>query len=494
MESYEELYTRLLNEVEKFARSLLEANFKSIQELWQLEVGLINFQSMLQEAISNEQAIRQELKNKKAEIVLKRLKDWMAQVQQLDAEVRRIDNRIKIYRHAYQLSRKLGDAFAWILFRTWLIPLTEKPSTPTQDEHGLPKEHGLKGMLAIAETLLAAGAGFPILHDITSILCIGDITFYSPDGNYITIEVKTHFVEKKDDILTLDIEVHFPALIHSNESIKWKAINDCIPKRIFIPDADEQNTSSNQKRLSPRLKRQLERMKQAKVWQSALPDQIVKLNDHKQGINIYHQQDEKAYNWDIVRDLIIKARANGIASCAVDNAFVYVALYKQSHRPWLQDPITFPSESLIADTLSILYPESEKERNKIWIPPSITPSNSIPFFLYPLPLDVVMDIMWGRLTLTVIANLGKIATALEEIGLDIDLPNNRKEFEKFFLIISTTKTLADNQVVKMELHQIYSIALKMFFEFLSLQDFVKQISEMIEIAWEQAKNQKEPLS
>ncbi len=499
MESCEPLYARLLNEIEKLARPFLEVKFTSIQELWQIEVDLVNYQITLQKAIDNEQIIQREVKGKKADIVSTKPEGWIAQLQQLDAEVKQADDRIKTYQHAYQLSRQLGDAFAWALLGDWLIPLTKKPSEPTHDGHGLPKEHGLKGMLAIAESLCAAGAGFPILHDMTNCLCTGDITFYAPEGNHTTMEVKTHLKDQSGGILKLDIETHFPALINSNEADKWRAINDHIPKissPAFTDEMDEQVAPPFWRQLDRRLKRQFERMRQAKIWQSMPPYQIFELDDRHKGISIHHQQDEKTHNWAIVRDLVVKARADGIASCAVDNAFVYTAIYQSSPLtyPWLQGltrNLVQSSDSVIADTLSILYPASEKGKNRLWVPVGVPPSDVLPFFLYPLPLDVIMDIMWGRLAIAVVANLGKIVAALEEIGLDAKVPKSKKEFERLFLLISATRSVANNQLVKMELHQMHTIGLKMIFEFLSLQGFVRLVSEMVKVAEEQANNQRE---
>jgi hypothetical protein len=499
MESCEELYFRLLNELEKLARLLIEVNFTSIQELWQIEIDLINYQSALQQAIDNEQARQREVKGKKVGIVSTRPEGWIALLQQLDAEAKQAGDRIKTYQHAYQLSRRLGDAFAWALLGDWLVPLTKKPSEPTHDGHGLPREHGLKGILAIAESLCAAGAGFPILHDMTNCLCTGDITFYSPDGNHTTIEVKTHLKEQSGGLLKLDVETHFPALLNSNEADKWRAIHDHIPKLpspVFTDEIDEQVAARPRRQLDRRLKRQFERMRQAKIWQSMPTRQMFELDDRHKGISIDHQQDAKTYNWEIVLDPALKARANGIASCAVENAFVYTAIYENCPLtyPWLQGLTRNPiqsSDSVTADTLSILYPISEKEKNRLWVPVGVPPSDTLPFFLYPLPTDVIIDIMWGRLAIAVVANLGKIVAALEAIGLDAKVPESKKEFEQFFLFISTTRSLANNQFVKMELHQMHTIGLKMIFEFLSLQGFVRLVSEMVQATEAQAITQRE---
>jgi len=483
MESYEEQYTRLLNEIEKLARSFLEAKFNSLQELWDIEIALVNYQSGLWKAIDSEQAIQQEAKRKKAEIVSTKRGEWIPQAQQLDAKIKQADDRIKIYQHAHQLSRQLGDAFAWGILGDWLLPLTKKPSGPTHDGHNLPKDHGLTGMLAIAQSLSAVGAGFPILHDITNCLCIGDITFYSPDKDHSTIEVKTHLKDQSEGNLTLDVETHIIALKGSNDINKWRIIDERIPKSPSFSDkADERVRSQYSNQQSPRKKRQIERMGEAKVWQSTPVNQVCELANHSKGITIDYQPDETTHNWQIVRELIIKARVDGIASCAVDNALVYVVIYQNSPLtyPWSKDPlksIVRSSDKVIADTFSILY--SEKEKNRLWIPNGSCPLDVIPFFLYSLPIDMIIDIMWGRLSIGVVANLGKIVAALEATGLEVKLPKDEKDFGQFFLPMSAQRVLPDGRIIQIELHQMRDLALKMFYEFLSLPGFVRLMSKVV---------------
>ncbi len=500
MESNEDQYTRLLNGIEKFARFLLKGEFSSIQDLWQFELDLINYQSALQEAIANEQVLQQEVKIKKRAIIDSKPEDWKTQLQQCATEVKQADDRIKIDQYAYQLSRQIGDAFAWVLLGDWLIPLTKQPSKHTNDGHRLPREHGLKGMLAIAEGLCNAGAGFPILHDITTCLCTGDITFYSPDKEHITIEVKTHFKGQSEDIVNLDVEVHLPAVANSALAEKWQVINDRLPKfpsLMPVPETEEQDAHSLPRRPEDRLKRQLERMRKARIWQSVLPHQTVKLDEHNTITGIDSTQTEKVYHWEIVRDLVTKARADGIASCAVDNAFVYIAFYNDPPLtyPWLErgviQDLIQSSNRVVVDTHSILYPEAEKEKNRLWLSAGTPPSGTIPFLLHPLPIEVLMDILWGRLAFSIVINLGKVVAALEEIGLDVKLPESEEEFHKSFLPISSIRKLDDNTTIKMELHQLHTIGLIMTYEFLSLQGFVRFVSDIVESGEEQARKQKE---
>lgn len=497
MESYEEQYFRLLSEIEKIARPFLEAQFNSIQEVWQIETDLIKYQIALQEAISNEQAAKLKARSKIAKIVSIKQGNWKPQVQLFDEEIKHTDNRIKVYEHAYQLSRQFGDAIAWALLGDWLIPLTQLPqgpSGPSSDGHRLPSDHGLNGMFAIAEGLCAAGAGFPILHDMTNCLRTGDITFYSLDGNHTTVEIKTHLKDRSEGILSLEVDAHsIYSLTSSNDSDKWNAINDNIPKlpQISLPP-EVVNTSRLSHQLDPRLKRQVERMKQAKIWQSMPPNMLFKIGDHDEGIVIHNPLNGNTHHWEIVRELIIKAKADNVASRIVDNAFVYTAVYNDSplEYPWIQglvqqdtDTAQLGAESIKACLPSILCPE--REMNYIWMVPGSVSPNALPFFLYSLPIDVIMDIMWGRLAISVTVNLGKIVTALEEIGLDARVPSTKEEFASSFLPVSLKTHLADNRTIRIDLH-IRPVVAKIIDEFLSLMGFVEQVSELVKVEMEQA--------
>jgi hypothetical protein len=69
------------------------------------------------------------------------------------------------------------------------------PRTPAPiSEQG----HGAEGTLAIATGLSQRGWGFPLIHDITDVLRIGDITFIRPrqTPEFVTVEVKTRLLNE----------------------------------------------------------------------------------------------------------------------------------------------------------------------------------------------------------------------------------------------------------------------------------------------------------
>jgi len=410
----------------------------------------------------------------------------------LETKRKQVDNRIAIYRHAYKLSRQLGDAFAWVFLKEDIMPLSEIPLN-SHDGHKVSDEHSLKGLLAIAETLANSGAGFPILHDVTNCLRVGDITFYSPGEDPATIEVKTHLRGSHEGMMSLIVETH---QIEMKNNVR-RSIMGSIPKNVPLSskiEDDKFKALQLPTQLEERLQRQIERMKRAKIWQSMPNDQPFELGDREEGIKIFMHSEEELHHWDMVQELSIKAKRDGLAMCVVDDAFAYLVVYRESPiaYPWVrgtepdiyEDLADLPSY-LVAS--SLLYPEPEK--NKLWVP--ITNKLEpyiLPFYLYPFAMDVIMDIMWGRLAICVTVNLGKLVIALQNVGIDARLPKNNDEFSRLFLPAFVKVSLPDSKQVLIELRNLHFYGQKIVHEFLSLKGFVEYVSLMAKIGIKRAQN------
>src|SRR5260221_3794669 len=489
------LYSDLLTQIEEHAKRLLKPEFASLQELWQFELELVKYQSKLQQAVAREKLVRQELKTQSKLLVSTKAENPLEPVQQLEAKRKQVDHRIKIYRHAHQLSPQTGDAFAWVFLNEAIRPLTELPSN-TRDGHHVADEHSLKGLLAIAEFLANSGAGFPILHDVTNCLRVGDITFYSPENEPATIEVKTHLIGNHEGILSLEVEAHH---IDLKENKRWDAIMNNIPKHVSLSVDSEDNKQTTPQfptQLEDRLQRQMERMKRAKLWQSMPDDRPFKLGDREEGIKVFMHSEEELHHWDVIQELAIKAKKDGFAVRVVDDAFVYMVFYRDSSvaYPWIRGIDQSFSEDLTAYNLpsylvssSLLYPEPEK--NKLWVPvtTNVIPY-VLPFYLYPLPTDFIMDIMWGRLVIGITVNLGKLVAALQDSGLDARLPKDSDEFNRLFLPVSSKVSLPDNKQALVELRNLHFYGSKIAHEFLSLKGFVKLVSQMAQIGIKRAQD------
>lgn len=491
MESSLELHHRLLSKIEGLARRVLEGNIRSAQDGWQFEVDLVRFQLEQQRAIADENAARREVNASMRKISSARLEDWKAQLQQCQDELRLIGERIVMYDHAYHVSRKLGDALAWILLDwTKIVPLMQAPSVPTADGHRVPEGHGLQGMLAVAELLYNIGIGFPLLHDITDSLRVGDITFVTRDCDPLTIEVKTHFKRSEGDRVVLGIEIYTAGPSERDE--RWDAINARLPQEVTVsPDveADAHTTSLSSKLPEERLVRQLDGIGRAAAWQTAQPGQHFKLGERMEGVVLRLFSDKSVHHYDVVLELATKAKAAGFAGCVVDDAFVYAAVYRDSQL-WSHDVdqtiIGTEIGAYLRSSNSIYLPEAEK--NRLWVHDAYNaPPFVRPFFLYPLPPDLIVDMMWGRLRIFVCVNLGKLVAALRTVGLDADLPPNEEEFHRTFLPVSTEIHLLDNKRLGTRFHNLYYFGAQIMHEFLSLQGFVEQVSHLANTVVERAK-------
>jgi hypothetical protein len=138
-----------LRRLERLARILIGGRFKNSQGIWKLQLSLLELQRDLQDAIGDTKKRAKTDPNAQADLESLREVRWHA--------------------------RRLGDALAWLLLglnRQLIYPLAQNEHVPIG-----PEDHGSRGVLGIAEFLSQEGWGFPLLHDITDCLRIGDVTF-----------------------------------------------------------------------------------------------------------------------------------------------------------------------------------------------------------------------------------------------------------------------------------------------------------------------------
>ena len=344
-------------------------------------------------------------------------------------------------------------------------------------------------MLAAAEIYANAGAGFPIIHDITNCLRVGDITFVHPDDEPITIEVKTHVINREGNTAHISVETYTTAGTERWKPIHLEITDPLLDKKVIRKPMNPSNR---------RLDKQLERMSRAIIVQTALRTaQSGELIDVRgEGhLLVRPKLDSHAHHWDVMRELTIKAKANGYASCVVDDAFVYVATYTDPPKiyPWSRSTNTPFGEILRAEDIGDKFPMcSETDHNCIWFettwryfsdkPSDNVPPSIRPFFLYPIPLDLLIDIMWGRLAVMVVVNLGKLVEAVENSGFTARLPKDEE-----FIGVSTKVNLSDGNQVEIHLGSLHMLGMKIVFEFLSVKGFVDIVSQMVNDAAELVK-------
>src|SRR5262249_22805968 len=148
-----------------------------------------------------------------------------------------------------------GDALAWILIggdRRYIHPLVEGQRTGA-----VATGINLKALIAIAEAMWDSNVGVPIIHDMTNILRVGDITFVSLDNKPITVEVKTQIIESsQDNIVNLNITAHSIVNFELYKSIQSRFNRN-----------DSESPQPRPQRKDPRFRRQQERMLNAAILQ-----------------------------------------------------------------------------------------------------------------------------------------------------------------------------------------------------------------------------------
>jgi hypothetical protein len=482
MDNSVDLHYRLLERLESLARRILEGKLSSVQDMWLFEIDLLKFQLEQQRAMNAEQNRRAEVNTFLGDVCRAKEAGWEVQRQQYQDELEQNESRVNMYRHAYNVARQLGDTIAWIFLDRLLITSRSRDSS-MPSSHSVPEGHGLQGMLAIAELLCAAGAGIPILHDITNCLRIGDITFYTPNHEPITIEAKTRLKGYQGDRMNLEVKIHI--VNTPNEDAKWSAIIDRIPQVIAVPQdiTDEEHHIQQQPQaIEERLERQLKRMAKVTALQAAQDGKPIQLGEREVAILQHLTTKQNMHHFDILQQLTREAKSQGFTYRTVDDAFVYTAIYKDTPLWLLESEQLIPGEKIedYQHTLiSIAFPEADKNylamSDVFNNPPFIQP-----FFLYPLPADIIIDIMWKRLQVVVGVNLGKLVAVLQSIGLDVSLPKNQQEFDEFFLPVSTEILLPNGEKVYGKFTGLQLYGLQITHEFLSLQGFVGLINAMTE--------------
>lgn len=408
---------RFMRRLERLAKFLIGRRFTDTAGLWHFQRDLIRLQQDIQKSIKEE---RQHIRKSKVK-----------------------SERLNDLQYARWNARRLGDAFAWPLLGLnpqIIQPLAENDPVPIAQE-----DHGSRGLIAISAYLADQGWGFPLIHDVTDCLRIGDVTFVRPEGkewNLRTVEMKTRLLGQsggKDGA----------PVLHYNVSVSFLS-SESDPKINFIADINEENKNLNQtedsklvddghtRRDDRRISRQTRRMATALSRQKAEDGKVLEINGRKT-ISITVEGSAFAH-WKMLRRIIRKARLNGYASECVDKAFLYVAFY----HPEGVTPDIVQDQRIIDDvTLSQLLSSKKPARNSIEISSIPTRESRraqlfLPYFLYSIPQRAIFDLLHGRLMIIVLTNAGHIADALESKGFEVVIPPGKESPTQSIKVSSVT--------------------------------------------------------
>jgi hypothetical protein len=389
-----DLVTRpLLRRLEHLTGALLGARFGSADEFWQFQLKLLELQRAVQSEINR---VRSSCKTDRSRPALSSLR--------------------AIRWH----SRRLGDAYAWAamgLDRKILYPLSENSRIPIS-----PENHGSRGVLAVASQMASRGWGFPLMHDVTDCLRIGDVTFVQnkdPSRVYHTVEVKTHLKEERPgsakNLMSYEYEVQVTSLVpidpETGLAMSWGDLAQA---------AGNPPQSTGSRRLNRRLGRQTRRMHKAYIHQTAPDNELTEIEGEPPLLSTNAETVAPSY-WKSLRRVIRQARKEGYGSEVIEGAFLYSAFYDPSGLQFR----SLNNAKMLSDleTSGILM-EDQSQLNSLIInaiPPQeqTRAHNFLPFYLYHVPRRAIYDLINGRLVVTVVVNQGKVLQGLEAAGFEI---------------------------------------------------------------------------
>jgi hypothetical protein len=461
-------------------------------DLFKIEIDLVHFQFALQEAMAADKDRIQQIQNEVYINDRDREIGYEEQLKSLKVEADELKAKVNIRTYVFNLSRRFGDAFAWLLFKTLRSDFESHISTLSENQRIPPvREYSsMLGVLYAARHFAALGAGFPIIHDATTILRIGDITFIAPDNTPITVEIKTRVREEGQ-------HYHIDILSATGDIKRWESIvsNAKQATQTGEPVISVEQGDFSSKRFRDRELRQLQRMKKVQKWTSAQWDVLIDDKD-KSGFKTVVDLRGKTNNWDKMLEVAQRAKEEGYAVCEIDNAAVYCAMYSTKPHAFSgalnsdlsEEPEAQKALKAMADEMIVKNIFSRNERNLLWMSGThkhlldSAPSQVRPLFLYPFPADLVIDLMWGRLAIMVCVNLGKVAEAIKESGLNATVPANQSEADGGFLSISKNIELSDGRHANIELRNMKYYGQKLLHDALTIPAFVSQLTHVADIS------------
>lgn len=385
LRTYTEAARPYLDRLERLARTFVGGKFNAAQEIWQLQLDLLQLQREVQKQIGE---AKKKLKTDKAARA-----------------------NLGSFRVLRAQARRLGDAIAWTILdgdRKVISSLAENKQVPPGEG-----DHGSRGMIAIAQALSNEGWGFPLLHDITDFLRIGDVTFVRKGKEPRTVEVKTHLVDSKS---TTDGKTKFS---YNITVLSAHDFREDMQKFDSKPPEEPEGAVRHLLTPSPRIGRQLRRMGMARAHQEA-PNGVLQNFDGEALLSTEVSSPESGH-WGIVSRLVERAYKEGYASGSADGSFLYGVFY---------DPQGLPEGNVLESPLlqdlqrsGILFEDGSTQNvvslGSIPQREEKAPQLYLPYFLYALHEDAVIDMLFGRLLIVIVVNRGRVVEALEGAGYQV---------------------------------------------------------------------------
>lgn len=395
--------------LERLARRLLESQDRSGDAAWRLERHIIRLQLSIQAARSKRLDRADQFGERIRSLQTERPAGWRYKIGRCQRALERVRVEAESLQDCLNLARSVGDAFAWIMFRgneRNLHPLTENDRVPapvTGPE--------LEAILDFAVLQWRAGLGFPVLHDMTHCLRVGDVSFVRRGQQPVTFEIKDSVLDAGPDCTYRQLTVR--AVLSKAQA---ERVRSAIPAGTYGDGPPLQPRI----RLDARERRQWERMEIAAARTQAEVSAPAVINGSPE-YTIVVPDLEQAHNWEAAAVVIQKARTEGYGVATVDDVSLYFAVYH---------PAGLGSEdgeahlircvSRLADALAEtgLW-DAASERGSLdrmkYSDHCLgeTDPKLMPFLVQGLPTDAKLDFISGRLELLVVTNVNRLLAAID---------------------------------------------------------------------------------
>lgn len=434
-----------LRRVERLGRRFLAMKFEGAQGLWQFQLDLLEAQRDIQASI-------------------RQAKKTLAGAQRRDT--------VTGLRWARWHARTLGDTLAWLVLGLDRSVIHSLVMNSRVGVHA--SRHGDRAAIAIAQHLANQGAGFPLLHDVTDCLRIGDITFVKPlsdagpwQHRLSTVEVKTRVVSEQptqDGKTEYGYEVQVTGIGKSPDDFDFLLASNSQEAGVELPPLP-----SAPRRQDPRHERQLRRMENALTRQEAPDGEVVELQDEAPLLNVRFESSAASY-WPQLRRVIRNARTSGLATELAEPGLLLVAFYNKNGVS--ADPLKdLPLPHLFQEQM---FPGEMRGENQAVI--HAVPANDpgrinmfLPYYLYSIPKKAIFDIVRGRLVVAVIVNPAFIFRALEADGFEI----RRQARHPHSAVVSAALTLDDGSTFRADLHNLNFYLNEIVHEFKGIMHLVE---------------------
>lgn len=334
-------------------------------------------------------------------------------------------------------SRRLGDAIAWcglLLNRQVIYALAKNDPVPVPSSWS----DGHRGAFQFARSMTSSQWGVPIVHDVTNVLRVGDVTFMRPTGQgaeaiFRTIELKTTRLsesvnEEGETVLNLNVTAignePFPAFLSDQPTRNPE------PR----PSAEPERAPVRQRRPDRRIERQLARMDIATASKNAPLHKSTKIGD--QHVFSFSIPEEEQPHWKELRHAIRQARRDGYAYFELGGFVGYSVIYNSAGVTKEQ----IQSTSMLESVAGLVH-EQIGDRNSITV--SSVPDDDddtysakvLPFYLWEVPQRAIQDILRHRLIVVATYNSGWMEKLLTDAGLTV-IPDETSRDGRSFEVVA----------------------------------------------------------